>query len=105
LPHVLHENGSAMHAVMIEVTINDRPGAQAELNELVPRISAAPGFIAGYWVALPQDRGTSIFVFDSEVSARAVADQITAAGGSHGPAAPLHVTIHSVAIGEVIAHA
>ena len=87
-----------MHAVVIEVTINDRPGAQAELNEVVPRVSGAPGFVAGYWIALSQDKGTSIAVFDSEASAQALATQVTAAPG--GP-----VTIDSVEVGEVIAQA
>jgi hypothetical protein len=64
----------------------------------VPRVSAAPGFVAGYWVALPQDKGASIAVFDSEAAAQALVDQMAA-----GPA--MAVTIDSVEVGEVIAQA
>jgi hypothetical protein len=87
-----------MHAVVINVTINDRSAAQAELSELVPQVSAAPGFVAGYWIALSQDKGTSIGVFDSEASAQALVAQVESA-----PAGA--VTTESVEVGEVIAHA
>ena len=87
-----------MHAVVIKVTINDLSAAQAELKELVPRVSAAPGFVAGYWVALSQEKGTSIAEFDSETGAQALVDQMAA-----GPA--MAVTIDSVEVGEVIAQA
>ena len=87
-----------MHAVVIKVTISDLPAAQAELNDLVPRVSAAPGFVAGYWISLSQDKGTSIAVFDSESTAQALVEQTAAA-----PA--MAVSIDSVELGEVIAHA
>ncbi len=87
-----------MHAVVINVTIKDLSAAQAELKELVPRVSAAPGFVAGYWVALSQEKGTSIAVFDSEPGAQALVDQMAG-----GPAEA--VTIDSVEVGEVIAQA
>jgi hypothetical protein len=86
-----------MHAVVYNVTINDQPAAQVELGELVPRVSAAPGFVAGYWVALSQNKGTAVVVFDSEASAQAVASQAGPAGGP--------VTADSVEVGEVVAHA
>jgi hypothetical protein len=97
-PSIRREKGRPMHAVVIRVTINDLPAAQAELNELVPRVSAAPGFVAGYWISLSQDKGTSIAVFDTEAAAQALVDQAAAA-----PAAA--VTMDSVELGEVIAHA
>jgi hypothetical protein len=87
-----------MHAVVINVTINDFPAAQAELEELVPRVSGAPGFVAGYWVALSQDKGTSIVVFDSEAEAQAVVAHAAAATA-------VAVTMDSVEVGAVIAHA
>ncbi len=87
-----------MHAVLIDVTINDTPAAQAELSELVPRVSGAPGFVAGYWIALSQDKGSAVVVFDSEASAQALATQVAAT-----PAGP--VTTDSVEVGVVIAHA
>ena len=37
-------------AVVVRVTINDREGAQRGLDQdVVPRVSQAPGFQAGYW--------------------------------------------------------
>lgn len=39
-----------MHAVVVTVTINDFETARPILeNEVVPRVSSAPGFGAGYW--------------------------------------------------------
>lgn len=87
-----------MHAVIINVTIDDRNAAQEELSKLVPQVSAAPGFVAGYWIALSEDKGTSIVVFDSEASAQALLAQVASA-----PAGT--VTTESVEVGEVIAHA
>jgi hypothetical protein len=87
-----------MHAVVINVTINDFPAAKAELDGIVPRVSGAPGFVAGYWVALSQDKGTSIVVYESEAAAQAGAAQ--ARGTSPGA-----VTMDSIEVGEVIAHA
>jgi hypothetical protein len=86
-----------VHAVVINVTINDRSAAQDELSELVPQVSAAPGFVAAYWIALSQDKGTSIAVFDSEASAQALVAQAESA-----PAGA--VTTESIEVGEVIAH-
>jgi len=56
--------------LVINVTINDFPAAKAELDEIVPRVSGAPGFVAGYWIALSPDKGTSTVLFDSEAEAR-----------------------------------
>jgi len=87
-----------MYAVVIPVSFNDRAAAQDELAQLVPQVSGIPGFIAGYWVALSDDEGTAMMVFESEDGANAVAAQAKAA-----PAAA--VTTLSVAVGEVMAHA
>ena len=87
-----------MCATIVSVTFNDRSAATAELEGLVPQVSGMPGFLAGYWVSLSQDKGTSIIVFDSEDSARALA-----AVAESAPAGP--VTPSSIEVGEVIAHA
>ncbi len=87
-----------MHAVVINVTFTDFAGAQGELDELVPRVSSAPGFVAGYWIALSEEKGTSTVLFDSEESARGLLSMMQA-----GP--PMTVTLDSVEVGEVIAHA
>jgi hypothetical protein len=86
-----------MHAIVVNVSIGDRQAAQGELREqVVPRISAAPGFVAGYWVQLENDKGTSIAVFESEEAAR---------GFASGIQPPSAVTLDSVQVGEVVAHA
>ena len=88
-----------MHAVVVTVTILDRPGSQVQLNELVPQVSAAPGFIAGYWIDLSRDEGISVAVFNSEAAAQDVAAQIKASAGDKP------VTLDTVAVGEVVGHA
>jgi hypothetical protein len=88
-----------MHAVVVRVGLSDDDAASLqELKEqVVPRVSQAPGFVAGYWVRLEGERqGTSVIVFDSEEQARGVADQFQP---------PQGVTLESVHIGEVVASA
>jgi hypothetical protein len=87
-----------MHAVVIPVTFNDRSAAEDELDALVPQVSGIPGFVAGYWVATSQDKGFALVVFENEESARALAAQ---AGTPPSDA----VTIGTVEVGEVLAHA
>jgi len=63
-----------MHAVVVRVTINDREAAQRRLDdEVVPRISQAPGFRAGYWT-WKDSSGLSIVIFDSEEDASRASD-------------------------------
>jgi hypothetical protein len=91
-----------MHAIHTRVTVNDREAGEKTLqDEIVPRVSAAPGFVAGYWVDLPGGKGTSIMVFDSEESAQAVAGRI----GQLSSQPNQGVSIDSVEVGEVVAHA
>lgn len=87
-----------MHAVIIDVTFKDVSAAQAELSQLVPQVSAAPGFVAGYWIALSPNKGTSIVIFESEAAAQALAEMAQGA-----PA--MAVTMDSLEVGEVMAHA
>ena len=87
-----------MHAIVVKVTINDpEPAAKALSDQVVPRVSGAPGFVAGYWLALPDNRGTSVAVFESEDAARALVEQIQPPGD--------FVTFDGVEVGEVVAHA
>ena len=64
----------------------------------MPQVSSAPGFVSGYWIALSEDRGTSVVVFDSEEAANGLLTTIAA-----GP--PMSVTVDSAEVGEVMAHA
>ena len=90
-----------MHAAVVNVTIKDEATATARLrDQIVPQISAAPGFIAGYWVRLPGNRGTSVVVFESEGAAQGVIDMLRAQ-----PPVDDAVTLDSAEVGEVVANA
>lgn len=87
-----------MHAVVTSLKFNDQSAAEAELSEIVSRVASMPGFVAGYWVALGADRGTSIIVFDAQEAAQALA--------SFAQGAPYaSVTPNAIQVGEVLAHA
>ena len=86
-----------MHAVVVNVTIHDREAATTALrDQVVAQVSGAPGFVAGYWVDLGGNRGTSVVAFESEDAARAAA-QVQPPGD--------FVTLDSVEVGEVVANA
>ena len=87
-----------MHAVVINVTFNDRAAAMGELSGLVPQVKSAPGFVAGYWISLSGSKGSSTLVFDSEESAQALVAMMQSMP-------PMSVTVDSVDVGEVMAHA
>ena len=89
-----------MHAVVVSVTVNDGQAATTYLrDEIVPRVSQAPGFVAGYWVRLESGSGgRAVIVCESEEVARGMASQIEAAPNEA-------TTIDSVDVGEVVANA
>jgi chemotaxis protein CheY-P-specific phosphatase CheC len=88
-----------MHAVVVQVTINDfEPAAEMLRSEIVPRVSGAPGFVAGYW-ARSDSSGLSFIVFESEDAARVAADMI------QSQPARDEVTLDNVEIREVVANA
>lgn len=91
-----------MHAVVVKVSVHDGPVATEFLREnIVPEVSKAPGFVAGYWVRLEGgDEGNSVIVFESEEAARATAERIREATGSNQG-----VTLNDIAVGEVVANA
>ena len=91
-----------MHAVVTKVSVQDAPEATKFLREsIVPGISQAPGFVAGYWVRLEGgDEGNSVIVFESEDAARAAAERIREGVGSNPG-----VTINDITVGEVVASA
>ena len=65
-----------MHALVVRVSINDPEQATAALREqVVPRVSQAPGFVAGYWTR-KDNTGLSMIVFESEEAAQAASEQI-----------------------------
>jgi len=91
-----------MHAVVVRVTINDFETARRMLEEqVVPRTSGAPGFVAGYWTRSEDgSNGLSMVVFDSEESARAATDMIRAQASERDD-----VTLEGIEVREVVAHA
>jgi hypothetical protein len=89
-----------VHAVVVTVVISDREAAQRTLNEeVVPRVSQAPGFQAGYWT-WKNNSGLSMTIFESEEAATQAANQVQEMIQSR-PA----VSLMSVEVREVVAHA
>jgi len=87
-----------MHAVVVRVTIDDvDAGLETLRNEVVPQVSQAPGFVAGYWTR-KGDSGLSMIVFDSEDAATRASEIIPGT-------VPESVTFESVEVREVVANA
>lgn len=87
-----------MHAVVVNVTINDREAAEHALSEqLVPRVSQIPGFVSGYWT-MKDDTGLTMLVFDSEAAANAMGEMARSV-------VPDAMTLGDVEVREVVAHA
>jgi len=91
-----------MYAVVARVSIGDVAIAERELHEnVVPGVSSAPGFVAGYWTRSDDgSNGLSMLVFESEDAARATADRFRS-----GTMIPETVTVSRIEIREVIASA
>jgi len=87
---------------MVRVTVNDEDAGRRMLaEEVVPRASGAPGFVAGYWTRSDSDNsGVSMIVFESEDQANMAKQMI-----QEGPPNPDAVTLESVEVREVIEHA
>jgi hypothetical protein len=87
-----------MHAVVVKVTITDSEAAESALREqVVPGVSQAPGFVAGYWTR-KDNGGLSMLVFESEEAANGMSDRV-------GGMVPDEVTLEGVEVREVVAHA
>ena len=85
-----------MHAVVVNVEVNDQEAATKGLEEdVIPMVKQAPGLVGAYWIQLDDGTGTSVVVFETEEQARNGAPE----RGSSGRG----VTFTSVEIGEVIA--
>jgi hypothetical protein len=89
-----------VHAVVVRVTIKDREAAQKRLDEeVVPSVSQAPGFHAGYWT-WKDDSGLSMAVFDTEDDANQASERVRAMVDSMEA-----VEFEGVEVREVVAHA
>ena len=91
-----------MHAVVVTVTINDFDrGVEMLKDRIVPAVSQAPGFVAGYWTRSEDNRGMSLIAVESEDAARKIAEMIQSQEGPQGDA----VTLEGVEVREVVASA
>jgi len=66
-----------MHAVLITVTIDpsQAPAAAAALmNDIMPKVTSAFGYRAGYWLEPDGGRGFSMLLFDTEEQATQLAE-------------------------------
>jgi hypothetical protein len=89
-----------VHAVVVRVTINDRDAAQQRLDQdVVPQVSQAPGFQAGYWT-WKDNTGLSMVIVDSEDAANQIADRARQMVESIDA-----VSLEGVEVREVVAHA
>ena len=87
-----------MHAVVARVTINDVERAIQTLHEqVIPQVSQAPGFTAGYWTR-KDNNGLGMMIVESEEQARQLAEQVKAN-------VPPDVTLDDVEIREVVGNA
>jgi hypothetical protein len=62
-----------MHAALIHLTIEPalaRAAASAFTSEILPRVQAAAGFVAGYWVDPVDRHGFGFLLFETEDQAR-----------------------------------
>jgi hypothetical protein len=87
-----------MHAVVVRVTIHDHEAAEEHLQErVVPGMSQAPGFSAGYWTR-KDDAGLAMVVFESEAAATNASERVPSL-------VPDVVTLEGVEVREVVASA
>ena len=90
-----------MHAVVVTVTIHDFDRGRVMLKDrIVPAVSQAPGFIAGYWTRSEDNHGMGLIAVESEDAARSLAEMIQ----SQAPQDDA-VTLESVDVREVVANA
>jgi hypothetical protein len=88
-----------VHAVVVQVTIQDDTGAAESFlrEQVVPGVSQAPGFVAGYWTR-KDTRGVGMVVFDSEDAAQAMSERVPSM-------VPDMVRLGQVEVLEVVANA
>ena len=87
-----------MHAIVVRVSIDDPEAAMTRLREdVVPSVSQAPGFVAGYWTR-KDGTGLSMLVFESEEAATNAEARVRAK-------VPEGVKIESTEVREVVANA
>jgi hypothetical protein len=87
-----------MHAVVVNLRITDPEAAGRALHEqLVPRVSRAPGFVTGYWTT-KGNTALSMFMFETEEAANRMSEEAVAG-------VPAGVVLEGVEVRVVVAHA
>jgi hypothetical protein len=87
-----------VQAVVVKVTVSDPEAAESHLREqVVPGVSQAPGFVAGYWTR-KDNSGLAMVIFESEDAAKAMSERVPSM-------IPDVVTLEDVEVREVVAHA
>jgi hypothetical protein len=62
-----------MYAALVKLTIarDQAPAAASALvDDILPQVRSAPGFVAGYWLEPADEQGFSIVLFETEQQAR-----------------------------------
>jgi hypothetical protein len=68
-----------MHAAVVTANI---PGGVSDARienlkkNIVPMVSSAAGFVAGYWLEPVSDKGLSVVIFQDEAAAKAAAPPV-----------------------------
>jgi hypothetical protein len=89
-----------MHVALVNVTLNDPDKAVEYLrSDIIPRVTQAPGFVAGYWYGDGQTKGAATIVWDSEENAEGFAKMLREQEG------PGYATIDNVETQQVVANA
>jgi hypothetical protein len=89
-----------MHAVVIDVTVQDfEPALQSLKERVVPMVTQSPGFVSGVWLAPSDGKGHSVVVFQSEEDAQRMVEGLRA-----NPVNPA-VTLDRAEIREVVVSA
>ena len=89
-----------MYGLVVTVDINDFDKARKELQERLPEMKQAPGFVGGYWLAPTDGVGMSVTVYESEDQAKAMEQQM-----QPGTKMNDYVTVRSVELREVVGNA
>jgi hypothetical protein len=69
-----------VHAALVTLTIDAAyapAAANALVNDILPTVRSAPGFVAGYWLEPADGQGFAIVLFETEEQARRTAPPAT----------------------------
>jgi hypothetical protein len=64
--------GRTVHAALVTLTIDPAQApaaADALVNDILPTVRTAPGFVAGYWMEPADGQGFSVVLFETEEQA------------------------------------